>query len=253
MQLRARLPLGGRRIRAVAAVRALSKPAGRSHSTSRVRTDQQGPAAGEAVRTAVSAPASLDYRVLGAGPCMRTGHECCPTPVRTEHPSGARRGPLRPTGSSDPAGDHRPDSGQVGRSPATPGRVRCRVWRDAEGRSRGRSLSGGPSGAGVGRRRYRRASAQLPGQCRSSTDSNVTVSRHTRYGGRAVRAVIDMPLVHHTGDPVDNTPGSGSPRDAGSSIRTRPTGAAAHERLLPRAAWQSPPLRECPDRPAAPR
>ncbi len=55
MQLRARPSLGVRRIRAVAAVRALSKPAGRSHSTSRVPTDQQGPA-GEAVRTAVSAP-----------------------------------------------------------------------------------------------------------------------------------------------------------------------------------------------------
>ena len=42
-----------------------------------------------------------------------------------------------------------------------------------------------------------RASGQRPGQCRSSTDSNVTVSRHTRYGGRAVRAVIDIPIVHH--------------------------------------------------------
>ena len=44
-----------------------------------------------------------------------------------------------------------------------------------------------------------------------------------------------------------------SPTGAGSSIRTRPTGAATHVRPLPRAAWRSPMLSECPDRPAAPR
>jgi hypothetical protein len=34
--------------------------------------------------------------------------------------------------------------------------------------------------------------SQRRGQCRSSMDSNVTASRHTRYGGRDVRADIDM-------------------------------------------------------------
>lgn len=74
------------------------------------------------------------------------------------------------------------------------------------------------------------ASGQRPGQCRSSTDSNVTVSRHTRYGGRAVRAVVDIPIVHHKAEQLSNAPGVDRP--SSGPFRTMRAGAATPHRHL---------------------
>ena len=161
---------------------------------------------------------------------MRTGHACCPTPVRTEHPSGAHRGPRWPTGRASRAGHRRAVCRGAGRYHPAPGwQEWSRAGRDAECRSRWACPSAnGPTGSTqCGHAPHAGdASAQRPGQCRSSTDSNVTVSRHTRYGGRAVRAVIDIPIVHHKAAQLSNAPGVSRP--SSRRFRTKRAGAAGH-------------------------
>ena len=78
-----------------------------------------------------------NYRVGGIGPCTRTGHACCPTQVRTEHPSGAHRGPRWPTGRASRAGHRRAVCRGAGRHHPAPGwQEWSRAGRDAECRSR---------------------------------------------------------------------------------------------------------------------
>lgn len=55
----------------------------------------------------------------------------------------------------------------------------------------------------VGRSPWGAAFDQRPEQFLSSTDSSVTVSRHTRNGGRATRVVVDIAPVHHTEGSAD--------------------------------------------------
>ena len=144
-------------------------------------------------------------------------------------------------------------AGLPGKRPASPGAgVRGAVPDKAGG---GRSITRAcPLAAGrrvresLGRPPLRAAAVSYPDSAASSTDSTRPSAGTPGTGGRAVRAVSDMPPCTTPVCPQQQV--GRSPPGTGS-VRTAPAGAAVRERLLPRRLWRSPTPRECPDRPAA--